>query len=276
MKYKLVSRRNFIIGGLATIAYLVFEVTSIAVTRYKVTIKNLPPQFQGFNILQLSDLHSKWYGNNQESLLELIHNEKFDIVAITGDIVDKRNPILEASIELIKGLKDYPIYFVPGNHEHWSSSSYKIIKTLHELGVKILANKAEKFNKGNEHIWLVGVDDPYKGLDRLDIALQEVSDSNSKVLLAHAPNIFPKAIKENIDLALVGHTHGGQIRIPFFGALVAPGQGWFPKYDYGLYSEGNSTMIVNGGLGESIIPIRFNVRPEIVVITLERDRFASI
>lgn len=269
MKYKPISRRTFILGGLASIAYLFFEVTSIAVKRYNISIKNLPPQFQGFTILQLSDLHSKLYGANQERLLKLINKEKFDIVAVTGDLVNKHNPLVEPPIQLIKGLKDYPIYFVPGNHEHWSN--YNIKKPLLEQGVKILENKAEKFNKGDSHIWIVGVDDPYMGLDRLDTALQDVNDTHPKVLLAHAPNIFPTAVKETIDLVMVGHTHGGQIRIPFFGAVVAPGQGLFPKYDYGLYSEGTTRMVVNGGLGESVIPIRFNLRPEVVLITLVKD-----
>ncbi|MGI6582793.1 MAG: metallophosphoesterase, partial [bacterium] len=88
------------------------------------------------------------------------------------------------------------------------------------------------------------------------------------VLLAHAPDIFPAAAEAGLELVLVGHTHGGQIRLPFVGAVLAPGQGLLPHYDYGPFTEGGTTMIVNGGLGESLLPVRFNLRPEIVLVTL--------
>jgi len=263
---KLISRRTFLIGSIGLAAYLLFEEFTIAVTKYTVIISNLPSKFEGFNILHISDLHSKWFGHKQDYLLETINKHKFDIVTITGDLVNKRNPKMEPGLSLIEGLKEKPIFFVPGNHEWWSG--YTIKEPLESLGVHILENKSFKFSKGNSHIWISGVDDPYLGKDDLDKCLLPIDDNEPNVLLAHAPNIFNKAIISKIPLVLVGHTHGGQVRLPLIGAIVAPGQGLFPKYDYGLYKSENTNMIINGGLGESVLPIRFNVRPEIGFVTL--------
>lgn len=119
------------------------------------------------------------------------------------------------------------------------------------------------------HIWLVGVEDPSLGMARLDQALENVSEGAMTVLLAHAPNIYKEAVENEMNLVLVGHTHEGQVRLPFIGALFVPGQGFFPQYDYGLYDSGLTNMIINAGLGESGLPIRINMQSEIVLITLE-------
>ena len=263
---KLLSRRTFIIGGIGTLAYLYWQYKAIAIKHYSIPILNLPKEFEGFTILHLSDLHSKEYGEKQRDLLQLMREIDFDIIALTGDFVDKRNPQKEPLISLINGIGDKPTFFVPGNHE-WGTG-FSVKEELEDLGVEVLDNKGYKFAKGNSQIWILGVDDPYLGRDDLEGAMREVQDDSPKVLLAHAPNIFGRAIEKNIDLTLVGHTHGGQVRLPFIGAIVAPGQGLFPKYDYGLYTTGLSSMIINGGIGESVLPIRFNHRPEIVVIKL--------
>lgn len=266
MANKYLTRRNFIIGGSAFLLYLFWGTSSIAARKYTVRISGLPREFEGFTILHLSDLHSKWFGNNQKRLLAAINREHFDIVALTGDLVNKRNPRLEPALELIKGLKDKPVFFVPGNHEWWSG--YTLREPLISLGVNILENKSVKISKGESHLWLAGVDDPYSGRDDLEKALEKVNDGGPVILLAHAPEIFQKGVNSEVDLILVGHTHGGQIRLPFIGAVIVPGQKLFPQYDYGHYSQGRCKMIINGGLGESGLPIRFNIRPEIVFVTL--------
>ncbi|WP_128751357.1 metallophosphoesterase [Desulfosporosinus sp. HMP52] len=266
MGVKLMSRRSFILGGIATLSYLYFDLHSIAIKRYTIAISSLPVEFQGFTILHLTDFHSKEYGDSQRNLIELINRQQFDAVAITGDLVDKSNPNMEPAISLVKGLHSKPVFFVPGNHEWWTN--YQIKSPLEAQGVHILDNGHFKYKIGNSYIWIMGVDDPYLGRDQLDIALAGVSDSVPKVLLAHAPNIFSKAIKDNIDLVLVGHTHGGQVRLPLVGAVIAPGQGFFPEFDYGQFTSGSTKMIINGGLGESVLPIRFYNRPEIVLVTL--------
>lgn len=266
MGSKLLSRRSFIIGSIATLSYLYFDINSIAVKRYTITVSKLPTEFQGFTILHLTDLHSKEYGDAQRHLLELINQHQYDMVAITGDFVDKNNASIEPAIVLVRGLQAKPVFFVPGNHEWWTK--FHIKSPLENCGVQILENGFSKYSIGNAHIWIMGVDDPYLGRDQITKALTGVIDSAPKILLAHAPNIFPKAVKANIDLVLVGHTHGGQVRLPLVGAVIAPGQGFFPEFDYGQFSSGSTNMVINGGLGESVLPIRFYNRPEIVLVTL--------
>jgi uncharacterized protein len=239
----------------------------IAVTNYSIAIDSLPAEFEGYTILHLSDLHSKRYGENQQELFGIINKQQFDLVVITGDLVDQRRPDHEPYIELIQGLKNYETYFVPGNHEHWAGFD-QVKAALLNSGVVVMENGAAKLDHNGAHVWLLGVDDPSLKMDRLDLALKEALDDVPYILLAHSPAIYPAAIKESIDLVLVGHTHGGQIRIPLIGAVYVPGQGFFPNYDYGMYSSGQTTMVINAGLGESVIPIRFNMRPEIVLITL--------
>jgi uncharacterized protein len=270
---KLLSRRAFIIGGIGTLSYLYFDLHSIAIKQYTIVIPNLPKDFEGFTVLHLTDLHSKEYGENQKQLISLINRQSFDMVAITGDLVDRNNPNTESALSLVRGLKSKPVFFVPGNHEWWTD--YRIKSSLENHGVRILENKTFKYTKGNSHIWIVGVDDPYLRRDKLDEALGGVTDSQPKILLAHAPNIFPSAIKSNVELILVGHTHGGQVGFPFVGAVVVPGQGLFPKFDYGLFTSGSTNMIINGGLGESVLPIRFYNRPEVVLIKLVSSGEAS-
>ena len=266
MKNVLLSRRAFIFGGIGAVSYLFFDIHSIAVKRYTIPIPKLPNEFDGFTILHLTDLHSKEYGNGQKRLLNLINRQSYDIVVITGDLVDKSDPNLEPAMALVRSLSSTPVFFVPGNHEWWTG--FRIKSQLEAEGVILLKNTAFKFEKGSSHIWILGVDDPYLGRDKLDGAVSEVKDIRPKVLLAHAPNIFPSAVKSNVELVLVGHTHGGQVRLPLVGAIVVPGQELFPKFDYGQFTSSSTNMIINGGLGESVLPVRFFNRPEIVLVKL--------
>lgn len=248
--------------------YLYYQLFSVRITKYTISIKDLPASFDKFTILHLSDLHEKQFGKNQDKLMQQVNSTKYDIVVITGDLLSKYKNSISASIELINRLNSKPIYFVSGNHEWWANYD-EFKELLLNNGVEVLDNRAEKITKDGKHIWLAGVDDPYLHKDRLDKALEDIDTQAPKVLLAHAPEIFSSAVKEKIDLVLVGHTHGGQIRIPLYGgALIAPGQGMFPKLDYGLFKHEDTTMIINSGLGESILPVRINNRPEIGLIEL--------
>lgn len=233
-KYHL-TRRQFIAGGIGIIGttfFLYYERHSVAVTKYRVSIANLPKEFEGFTILHLTDLHSKRYGR-----------------------------------ELIQGLRPKPIFFVSGNHE-WRYH-FHIQEPLINEGVHVLQNEAYTYSIGNSHIWIVGVNDPYTHRDDLSKATGRISDQAPKILLAHAPDILTKAAGDDIELVLVGHTHGGQIRLPLLGAIYVPGQALFPKYDYGEFQYKNTSMIINCGLGESThFPFRFCSRPEIVLVKL--------
>lgn len=266
-----ISRRLFLLGGVSFFPYLYFEKFSVAVRRFQVPVRNLPAAFDGFTILHLTDLHDKEFGTGGKDLLDLFRTLRFDLVALTGDLVVGEEPRLTPVIDLVSGIGSFshsPVYSVPGNHEYALERAREFNHKLGNAGVRMLENGADLLERGKERLWVAGVDDPVTGRDRLGAALSGTDDGAPRLLLAHAPHPFPQAAKAGVDLMLVGHTHGGQIRLPLLGAAYVPAMGYFPRYDYGLYTLGGSTMIVNGGLGESLAPIRFNIRPEIVLATL--------
>jgi predicted MPP superfamily phosphohydrolase len=267
------TRRMFLIGGASTFSYLYLVRLSITVRRYRVPIRALPLAFEGFTILQLSDLHDKDFGSAEKDLVNLFRQENFDMVALTGDLVARDRLQLTPALELISGIQAIsgrPVYSVSGNHDWYQERGAQFNSRLREVGVRVLSNSSAPIERGKDRIWIIGVDDPVTLRDRLDQAIRGTDNSTSRLLLAHSPQIFPKAVANGLDLVLAGHTHGGQIRIPFLGAPFVPSMGHFPRWDYGLYSSGATTMIVSGGLGESWFPIRFNIRPEVSLVTLER------
>ena len=171
------------------------------------------------------------------------------------------------------------VYFVSGNHEA-RILEYEDLKIgLVKAGVVILENQKVQITREGESITIMGIDDPsfqedYLFGDAVSVtssALSEIQNESDRytVLLAHRPELFETYVDAGVDLVFSGHAHGGQFRLPFVGGLIAPNQGFFPEYDAGLFSEGSTTMIVSRGVGNSIIPIRFNNRPEIVVAELK-------
>lgn len=253
----------FLLVSLA-VWYLHGQLYSLTVNRYTVPVTGLPYQFEGFTLLHLSDLHNKEFGEQQKQLLAVINKQDFDMVVITGDLINRKRPYTKPVLDLLAGIHK-PVFFVPGNHE-WETAASVREEVLSSPAV-LLQNRAEKVVRGNGHIWIAGVDDQNSKRDRLQQALKTIDDA-PVVLLAHQPGIFKRAANTGVDLVLSGHTHGGQVRLPFIGALYAPDQGWFPLYEEGLYISGSSSMIINSGLGESLLPLRFNNPPEIVLVTL--------
>jgi predicted MPP superfamily phosphohydrolase len=265
------TRRMFLMGGVSIFPYLYLERLSIAVRRYRVRIAELPPAFEGFTILQLSDLHGKEFGSGGKELLELLSRERFDLVALTGDMVVGDQPVLTPILDLLDGvgrIGNAPVYSVPGNHEWRLERAAELNGKLQQAGARVLTNSCSAIERGEQRLWVVGVDDPVTRHARLAPALSAVQDRSPRLLLAHSPHPYRQAVEHGIDLMLAGHTHGGQVRIPFLGAGYVPAMGFFPRHDYGLFSSGPTTMIVSGGLGESGIPVRFNIRPEVSLITL--------
>ena len=149
---------------------------------------------------------------------------------------------------------------------------------LAEAGVIVLENQKVEITREGESITLMGIDDPsfqesYLFGDAESVARQAIDDLQNEsdgytILLSHRPELFSLYVETEMDLVFSGHAHGGQFRLPLIGGLVAPNQGFFPKYDAGLFSEDNTTMIVSRGVGNSIIPLRFNNRPEIISVEL--------
>ena len=265
------TRRMFLMGGVSIFPYLYLERLSLAVRRYQVPVRGLPPAFEGFTILHLSDLHDKEFGVAGGQLLDLVRQEHCDMVALTGDLVMGEHPRLTPALNLIAGLRDIwgcPIYSVNGNHDWRLGRAAEFNGRLEEAGVRVLGNAATSLQRGRDRLWVVGVDDPVTGRDRLELALQGTADGAPRLLLSHSPQPYPQAVEQGVDLMLTGHTHGGQIRLPLVGALFVPGMGFLPRWDYGSFGSGSTTMIVSGGLGESGLPVRINIRPELAFVTL--------
>ncbi len=266
------------------VIWMVWGNATVGVTHNTVVINRLPAAFEHYKIAVVSDLHNAEFGQNNSRLFSLIAKEKPDLIAITGDFIDSSRMNMETAVNLAEKLAETaPCYYVTGNHEAWIGETYRKLedKLLH-AGVIVLHDKAERLEKDHAVIQIAGLDDP-DFTDR-DPSVQE-SMLKTKlhnmdltegccILLSHRPETFHAYVSENIDLALSGHAHGGQFRLPFIGGLAAPNQGFFPKYDAGMYIEENTTMIVSRGIGNSIIPIRFNNRPEIVIVELVSDRLS--
>lgn len=275
-------KRLFIISilavGVSTFSYL--QNNLLSVSKVSITSSEIPANFKGFKMVQLSDLHSKKFGENQEVLIEKVKSLNPDIIAITGDLVDSERYDAEASLEVVKQLvKYYPVYFVTGNHEAWSGVYANLEKELKKYNVTVLRNEHTRIQKDGQEIYILGIDDPaftVKNNDKNEEmstvkkeiikAKKEINRGEYTVLFSHRPELLQVYAEQQINLVLTGYAHGGQVRLPFVGGLVAPNQGVLPKYTAGLYKEQDTSMIVSRGLGNSIIPQRVFNRPEIVVV----------
>ena len=253
--------------------------TALEVNEYEIVSDRIPQSFSGFRIAQVSDLHNTEFGEGNVKLTDLLSQTDPDMIVITGDLIDSRHTDIEIALDFARqAIKLAPVYYVSGNHEARVPEYEDLKMGLVKAGVVILENQKVQINREGERITLLGIDDPsfredYLFGDAGSVArqaienLQNVSDGYT-ILLSHRPELFDMYVDTGMDLVFSGHAHGGQFRLPFFGGLVAPNQGFFPKYDAGQFTEENTTMIVSRGVGNSIIPLRFNNRPEIVVAEL--------
>ena len=253
--------------------------TALELNTHTISSRELPDAFDGYRIAQVSDLHNAEFGDRNQRLLEMLREAEPDMIAITGDLIDSRKTNIAVALAFAEeAVKFAPCYYVSGNHEA-RVSEYQDLKTgLEAAGVTVLGDARVEIEISGKSITIIGVNDPSFLADYLtsdaavmDRKLSELSseDASFTILLSHRPELFDTYVAHNMDLVLTGHAHGGQFRLPLIGGLIAPNQGLFPKYDDGLYSEGNTNMIVSRGLGNSIIPFRFNNRPEVVLIELK-------
>ncbi|HDR7471821.1 metallophosphoesterase [Bacillus toyonensis] len=277
---KKTKRIILLIGTIVGICiFLYLQNNLISITEVKITSSKIPSAFKGYKILQISDLHNKKFGDNQDILIQKVKSINPDIIAITGDLIDSKSYDEEISMQVIRELvKEYPVYFVTGNHEKWSGKYNSLEKELKKNHVTVLRNEHVIIQKGGQEINLLGIDDPEFNnrdinegsivKDAIVKAKIETQPNRYNVLLSHRPEFIEEYAEERIDLVFSGHAHGGQVRLPFISGLVAPNQGVLPKYTAGLYKEQNTSMVVSRGLGNSIIPQRILNRPEIVVAQL--------
>ncbi len=244
----------------------------------EIEVNGLPESLNHFRIIQLSDIHDSKFGESNSDLVNKVNGLSPDAIFITGDFIDRNRYDLDQSLEIVKQLQDVAsFYFVTGNHEISTNDEEHIKNELTELGVKVLSNESVLIGNGEgEQIAIGGIEDPLSSnLDEkeyveqvINEAFQDIPDEMFKILLSHRPEQFNVYVERQIDLIFSGHAHGGQIRIPVIGGLVAPGQGWFPKYTSGVHELDGTIMVVSRGLGNSLVPVRVFNRPEVIVVTL--------
>lgn len=280
-------KKKRIVAAILVIALIlagwtIWENVTVGVTRYSVKSNRLPESFDGYKIVVISDFHNAVFGKDNQQIVDKIAGEQADIIAITGDLIDSGKTDIETAVALVRNLKNIaPCYYVTGNHEAWIGDLFsELEEKLIAEGVIILHDQVLDLTKQGESILMAGLDDPdftdrtsyvQESILQTKLDMMDLSDAYC-ILLSHRPELFNAYVNANVDLVLSGHAHGGQIRLPFIGGIVAPNQGFLPKYDAGLYTQDNTTMIVSRGIGNSIIPIRFNNRPEILVIELKCDK----
>jgi len=251
---------------------------SLGVTRCSVEISGLPQAFDGFKIAVISDLHNAEFGRENSRLIGLTEGESPDIIALTGDIADSRRTDIQTAASAAEKLAAIaPCFYVTGNHESRIGEQYQQLEDLlTAAGVTVLHDRFEKIQQDGEELIIAGLDDPaFAGIytdEKFSAAAAKLTAMDMPegccVLLSHRPEMFETYVSSGVDLVLCGHAHGGQFRLPFIGGLIAPDQGFFPKYDAGMFSESGTVMIVSRGIGNSIFPVRFNNRPEIVIVEL--------
>ena len=245
----------------------------LEISRYEVNSKKLPESFDGFKIVQLSDLHGAEFGEDGMGLVEKVKELEPDMIALTGDFVTDEGDL--AAVKKLAGrlTELCPVYFVSGNHEFGSGLAIKVRNILERAGVKYLSNEYLTINRGEDEILLGGVEDPLAYADMLspDELAQKMNDAAPdafKILLGHRNYWMTEYPELPVDLIFCGHAHGGLIRIPGVGGLIGTDRRLFPDFDAGEYNNGRYTLIVSRGLGNSVsIPRIFN-RPEIVCVEL--------
>ena len=264
----------------ALVIWIAWGNTALELNTYTISSSKLPESFDGYRIAHVSDLHNAEMGKDNETLLSMLRDAAPDMIAITGDLIDSRNTDIEVALRFVReAVKIAPCYYVTGNHEARVNEYGELKAGMETVGVTVLEDVRTEISLGNETIILVGVNDPSYQTDYLfgdaesviDAKLEELHTENAgfTILLSHRPELFDTYADHDIDLVLSGHAHGGQFRLPFIGGLVAPNQGLFPEYDTGIYTDGNTNMLVSRGVGNSILPFRINNRPEVILIELQ-------
>lgn len=262
--------------------YLFYENTTVQITNYSISNIKVPEDFNDYRIIQISDFHNTTSQKLTNDLINKIKEQKPDIIVLTGDLIDSRNTKIDIAISFIKQIIDVaPVYYVTGNHEARIDKYNEFKEQMSNLGVNILENKVEILKQNDSEINLIGINDPNFNHEfvitdseviQTEIEKLEYDKESYTILLSHRPEVFETYVSENIDLIFTGHAHGGQIRLPFVGGIIAPNQGLFPKYTSGKYEEKNTTMIVNRGIGNSLFPFRINNRPELVIVDLKSEQ----
>ncbi|MCA1011675.1 metallophosphoesterase [Halobacillus halophilus] len=259
-KIKVASVVSGVFICLAAIGKVMYDTNVFKRKEVKITHKKIP-EGSRFRILQMSDLHNKVFGRSNKKLLQTIEEAEADVVVITGDLIDRNTKQWTQVFSLIERIVGvYPhVFYVTGNHEWDHPLTHPFLEGLKERRVTVLRNEHRVLHLNDSlSINVVGIDDVNSNREKVEQAFEGMDPQFYTILLSHSPDFVNEYKDKPADLILSGHTHGGKVRIPFVGSLVAPGQGLLPDYDQGMYRTGfNQLLYVDRGLGTSVVHVRF-------------------
>ncbi len=287
MPFPSTTRRQFIrLAATAGVAALAVDTTLIApnlprIVRKEIDLRRWPERLEGFTIALLSDFHYDPYFSVHplRSSISMVNGLHPDLIVLTGDFVtepfsggkakaEKAADAAEPCAQLLRQMQaPHGLWAVLGNHDVVTDPN-RVVESLHAVGIQVMGNQSVPIERSGARFWLAGVDDVLERRSDLDKALHKIPANDPVVLLAHEPDFADDVARFPVDLQLSGHSHGGQVRIPFMRPL------WLPalakKYIWGLYKIGGLTLYTNPGLGTVGPPVRMNCPPEITLLTLRR------
>ncbi len=239
----------------------------LTVEHQPIYLSRLPREFDGFRIVQLSDVHHSPFTSRAqiERAVETANSLQPDMIALTGDYVSKERAYAAPCAELLSRLRArFGVYAVLGNHDHWTDAAL-ITDLFRAEGMTVLVNQGMRFEKNGCAFWLAGVDDTMVGLEDLSLALAGSRDDEMKLLLAHNPVILRRAARAGVDLVLSGHTHGGQVSLRSDRNHEGRSRRRLLK---GLARQGDTQIYITRGLGTVVLPVRFGCPPEVSLLEL--------
>ena len=230
-------------------------------------MKKLPSRFGGFTLLHISDLHADMNEGAMRRLPELVQDMSYDVCVLTGDYRGATFGPFDAALESLARLRPHlkgPVYGVLGNHD-----TIRMVPELEEMGIRMLLNECETISRGDEAVYLAGIDDAhYYRVDNIEKAASEIPDEGFSILLSHTPEIYRQAAHAGFDLLLSGHTHGGQICLP--GSIPMTLDSVLPRHmGSGPWKYRDMVGYTSVGAGCSIVAVRINCPPEITLHHLE-------
>ncbi len=239
------------------------------VLRQEIAIAGLPPEFDGYRIAQISDLHCGPFasGARVDRWVGRVNALQADLVAVTGDLIASGPafvPVVAASLGKLRARDG--VFACMGNHDYFTDGE-AMVTALERAGLDVLRNRGVPIRRGDRTLYLAGVDDTWTHRNDVPRALAARPAGAPAVLLAHDPALFPEAAAHGVDLTLSGHTHGGQLGVPFLAKRYNLAR-LMTEFTTGLYRHGPSTLYVNRGLGATALPVRLAVPPEISLIVL--------
>lgn len=278
-----------LLAALAALGLWAFwlEPASVTVTRVGLRVPRWHAEHRGLKLAVLTDLHvgSPHVGLSKlAAVVERTNGERPDAVLLLGDFViggpkdegGERGGVLGGTFveperigEELKRLNaPLGVFAVLGNHDCWFDCE-RVARALESAGVRVLENRAARVESGGQVFWLAGVADLWTQRPDIAGALRQVETEDPVILLTHNPDIFP-GVPPRVSLTVAGHTHGGQVNLPLVGRRVVPSR-FGQRYAMGHVVEGGRHLFVSGGVGTSIVPVRFRVPPEIVILQLEPE-----